>query len=365
MKIAFGGDCCVVGDALMWRDKQYLEIPSYQSADKRIINLEQCISDREAVTGKTTIFSNSWVKPLICSLRTDCVSLANNHLHDCGKEGIVDTLRFLDDWGITYVGAGEDAHSAAKPVYIGEKLVLLAYCQYGTHYLRNVLCAKDDEPGVNGFSLERVLQDLDALEDDVSAVVSLHWAAEYVSLPPYEIIHWAKTILEHERCCLIVGHHPHIPLGKVEHNGKEAYLSLGNLMFPNFYIDEEQRLCYPQKGEKCASVRMLTKVPCLTHKKWQKLNRQSIVLVFDTEKKRVETISFTEQDDIMPVSRELSGPQAHRAEQRFNRLSAIYALPRRLYQPACKLCMFFTYAVRKCKRLYFYYLGSKIKESVE
>ena len=365
MKIAFGGDCSIIGDALAWRDQAYIEVPAYHNADKRIINLEQCISDREAVSGKTTIFAPPSVKEQISSLNADCVTLANNHVHDCGPEGIVDTLEYLDQWGLPHVGAGKNEWEASQPISIAEGIVLLAYCQYGTHYLRNVQCAKDHAPGVNGFSVEKVLRDLDSLDPETTAVVSLHWAAEYVDLPPYEIICWAKKILEHDRCCLIIGHHPHIPLGKVCHNGKEAYLSLGNFMFPNFFIDGEQRLCYPEKGAQYSTVRMLTKVPCLTHKKWQRINRQSILVTFNTDHLNVDSLSFTEQDDENPVARLASGAAARRAERRFQRLTKIYAWPSFLYRPACKLCMLFTYAVRKCKRLCFYYLGARCKESVE
>lgn len=362
MKIAFGGDCSIIGDALTLQRGDYIQVPAYYEADKRVINLEQCISDHPAIQGKTTIYATSSARDQICSLQASFVSLANNHLHDCGETGIVDTLKHLRAWGIPYVGAGRDEAEAAKSIMIAPGVALLAYCQYGTHYLRNVCCATEDTPGVNGYALDRVLRDLDQLEGEIQAVVALHWAAEYVSLPPSEIIAWAKRILAHPKCCLLIGHHPHIFLGKITCQGKEGYLSLGNLMFPNFYLNSRQELCTPESGEAYSQVDMLMKVPCLTKKLWQKQNRQGLLLIYDTERRAVSDVLFTQQDSDLPVTRLMYGKEAARAQKRFERLSKIYAWPMRWYQIACKLCMFFTYAIRKLKRIYFYAVGVRHKE---
>lgn len=362
MKIAFGGDCSIIGDALVVQENDYIQIPAYFKAEKRIINLEQCVSDRQVVQGKTTIYASPSAREKICSLGASYMSLANNHLHDCGTEGIVDTLENLKTWGISYVGAGRNQEEAAQSVTIAPGVVMLAYCQYGTHYLRNVCCAKADSPGVNGYSLDRVLSDLDKLDGKTQAVVSLHWAAEYVQLPPSEIITWAKRILAHPKCCLLIGHHPHIFLGRITYQGKEGYLSLGNLMFPNFFLNNKQELCIPKVGDTYSQVDMLMKVPCLTRKIWQKQNRQSILIIFDTEKRMVEDLLFTQQDKYLPFTRLLSGKEEARVRRRFERLNKIYAWPEQFYKVACKICMFFTYAIRKLKRIYFYYLGVNHKE---
>ena len=362
MRIAFGGDCSIIGDALTLKRGNYIQISAYYEADKRIVNLEQCISDRQAVAGKTTIYAPSSAKDRICSLQASCVSLANNHLHDCGEAGIRDTLEYLHVWGIPYVGAGRNAAEAAKGVSIAPGVVLLAYCQFGTHYLRNVCCAKENTPGVNGYSLERVLEDLDRLDGKTQAVVALHWAAEYVPLPPSEIIIWARKILAHPNCCLLIGHHPHIFLGKITSHGKEGYISMGNLMFPNFYLNTRQELCVPEPGEAYARVDMQMKVPCLTKKCWQKRNRQGLLLIYDTEQKAVSDVLFTQQDPELPVTRMLRGKEEVKARKRFERLSRIYTWPVTLYRVACRLCMFFTYAIRKIKRVYFYHFAARHKE---
>ncbi|MBQ2662296.1 MAG: CapA family protein [Clostridia bacterium] len=362
MKIAFGGDCAIVGDALSSESLEHIRISQYSNADKRIINLEQCISKKLPISGKTTIYATPDCRERIQSLNADYVTLANNHIHDCGDDGILDTLSCLNEWGIPFVGAGSNQQEAGRCIEITDNLVMLAYCQYGTHYLRNVSCAEDNKPGVNGFSLEKVISDLDNLGDN-DAIVSIHWAAEYVALPPEEIISWAKKILEHPKCVLIIGHHPHIPLGKVCHNGKEAYISLGNLMFPNFFLNEHQELCYPHVGDKYAETDMLMKVSCLTHKTWQKINRRTMIVVFDTDTRSVVEVAFAQQKKYTPVTYELTGKELHGAKIRFELLSKLYALPKPIYAVASKLCMLTVYGVRKFKRLIFRSVGVNRKKT--
>jgi len=58
------------------------------------------------------------------------VSLAGNHMADCGEEGIVDTIAELDRLGILHAGAGVDLAAARKPALIergGLTIALLSY----------------------------------------------------------------------------------------------------------------------------------------------------------------------------------------------------------------------------------------------
>jgi len=99
-------------------------------------------------------------------------------------------------------------------------------------------------------------------------------------LPPYEDIQLAKKLLEDERVLLIVGMHPHRPpRGYIEHNGKRAYMCLGNFLFPNFYIKPPTQIYYPEKlPQKCDITRQYHSVFNPTYKKWKWINKVSIIL---------------------------------------------------------------------------------------
>src|SRR5690554_1781857 len=50
------------------------------------------------------------------------VTLANNHTHDFGEAGLLDTLRALEEGGLIAVGAGLDAHDAYEPLRVRAEL---------------------------------------------------------------------------------------------------------------------------------------------------------------------------------------------------------------------------------------------------
>src|SRR5689334_8871571 len=58
------------------------------------------------------------------------VSLAGNHIADCGAEGIADTLAALDAAGVAHCGAGADLAAARRPCVMeaGDlRVALLSY----------------------------------------------------------------------------------------------------------------------------------------------------------------------------------------------------------------------------------------------
>src|SRR6476620_467264 len=58
------------------------------------------------------------------------VSLAGNHMADCGPEGIADTIAELDRLGIGHSGAGATLKAARAPAFVergGRRIALLSY----------------------------------------------------------------------------------------------------------------------------------------------------------------------------------------------------------------------------------------------
>lgn len=59
-------------------------------------------------------------------------SLANNHVLDCGQEGLLETMHGLKNRGMMPVGAGENAEQACKPLILqlkGLNIAVLAYLE--------------------------------------------------------------------------------------------------------------------------------------------------------------------------------------------------------------------------------------------
>ena len=120
----------------------------------------------------------------------DCLSIANNHILDFRKEGLVETIKTLDIHGISYAGAGLDDYSAKRPslLYLPNGVgvhVFAAADHYDYWAAGNVTPVKGKE-GIWWFDLSNPRDLLITLEgymvdlpDNDIVVVSLHWGGNW------------------------------------------------------------------------------------------------------------------------------------------------------------------------------------------
>jgi poly-gamma-glutamate synthesis protein (capsule biosynthesis protein) len=340
MKICFTGDVFLGGDLLNKSAADVIRSSAFQNADFRVINLEQPISDNGFAEDKCTLLSGSFAMTQLKEMGVNVVNLAHNHIQDAGDDGIIETINHLQSVGIESFGAGGDILRAGKPVWIDENLAVLGYCEYGKSYLRQIRLADEGQPGVNPLCINKINHDLDALPVGKKAVLYFHWGREHVWLPPVADIELAKSLLNDDRVALIVGMHPHRAQGYIEHNGKRAYMCLGNFLFPNFFIAPPTQICYPSIVPKNVSVtRQYHSVHKITYKKWRLANRVSIILEYDSAVSKVDH-HFVIQDDKIPEVHDLRGFGGRFMNAFIACLSMIYRLPPRLYVPLERVSAF-------------------------
>ena len=180
----------------------------------------------------------------------DMVSLAGNHIADCGPQGIADTLAGLDRHGVLHAGAGMNLAEARRPALIpckGRGIALLSYNCVGPESS----WAAEDRPGCSFLpigtddgspvspraNLVRVLpQALEFLREDLAAarrdadfvIVALHKGIVHTpaKLAPYErpIAHAAIEL----GADAVISHHAHIVRGIEFHRGRPIFHGLGN-----------------------------------------------------------------------------------------------------------------------------------------
>ena len=178
------------------------------------------------------------------------VTLAGNHIADCGEEGIADTIAALDQLGIKHAGAGMDLVEARRPAMLecgGRTIGLLSYnCvgpegawasehKAGCAYLR--IETEDGSSIAPASPLARVSDEATAmLRDDISkvrdeahlVVVALHKGIVHTpaELAPYErdIAHAAIDA----GADVVVGHHAHIIRGVEFYKSCPIFHGLGN-----------------------------------------------------------------------------------------------------------------------------------------
>lgn len=187
----------------------------------------------------------------------DVVSLANNHVWDLGEEGFKNTIRMLDDNGIKYCGAGMNEEDASKPAIVekdGMKTAILAYCMFGNKYLGYVKLAGKDTPGVNPLIIKRVINDIrDAKTKYDKVVIMPHWGREYMCEPLFECIKMAKQMVR-AGADAVIGSHPHQIQPLVYFGGKPICFSLGNFLFPDFYMYPPRPIWYPDSIDEIGDV---------------------------------------------------------------------------------------------------------------
>ena len=178
------------------------------------------------------------------------VTLAGNHIADCGPEGIADTCAELDRLGIAHTGAGADLASARRAARLecrGRRIGLLSYnCvgpesawatpqSAGCAYLR--IETADGSRVTPTAPLTRPSEEgLHVLRADVAAVRA---ACDLVIVALHKgIVHTPARLAPYERplaeaavdagADIVIGHHAHIIRGIERYRGKAIFHGLGN-----------------------------------------------------------------------------------------------------------------------------------------
>jgi poly-gamma-glutamate capsule biosynthesis protein CapA/YwtB (metallophosphatase superfamily) len=180
----------------------------------------------------------------------DAVTLAGNHIADCGPAGIADTITELRRLGIASCGAGADWSAAVAPAHLDvgtARVALLSYncvgpesswatdTRAGCAYVR--IETADGRPVAPATALLRpdseslaimTEQIQQAKHDSDLVIVALHKG----------IVHTPATLAPYERplahaaidagADVVIGHHAHILRGVEIYRGKPIYHGLGN-----------------------------------------------------------------------------------------------------------------------------------------
>lgn len=273
----------IVGDIFVGGDVTHnlsisVNSEKYSQSDVVLGNVEHPFADTIPTNDKCLLYAPLESVSHLSELNITHANLANNHIHDAGTEAIHRTRELIQQRGIKVLGLGF-ADKPQTPTYLDQNLAVLSYCDYDKKYLKDVQVATADTIGVHALRRDNILRDLSGLPGGSKAILYMHWGKEHSWLPPTADIDLTKELLAHEKVLTIIGCHPHRLQGKIRANGKVAYMSLGNFLFPNFYIKPHVTLCYPSETE-LKYVRHRTtgyhQVFETTYKVWPWINRISI-----------------------------------------------------------------------------------------
>lgn len=156
------------------------------------------------------------------------VTLANNHLLDCGRAGVLETLDTLAEADIASIGAGVDEKAAHAPVILQSGPWRVGFLGY---YWNQRTSATSLLPGSAMDTLDSLKDDILALREQVDRiVVTFHWGVPYEVEPSSEDRAKARFAVD----CgadVVVGHHPHIIQPFEIYRDCPIFYSVGNFTF--------------------------------------------------------------------------------------------------------------------------------------
>lgn len=142
----------------------------------------------------------------------EVVNIANNHTRDYLQQGVNDTIKYLNEGGIGYVGEGNKYITKKNGIIVG----MLGY----TGWSNDILVKRN------------IKKDIQYLKDNGTklVIVSFHWGAENAHMPNAIQKDLARFTID-SGADLVLGHHPHVIEGIEEYKDKYIVYSLGNFCF--------------------------------------------------------------------------------------------------------------------------------------
>lgn len=209
-----------------------------QASDVLIMNNEFVYMEANrsaALPGKAYTFcAEPEMAELLQLFGADAVTLANNHVYDYGETGLLDTMRYLKEVGIPYVGAGADLQEASKVLYYvanGRKIALVSASQIErtVQYTKE---ATETQAGVlKTLHPERFLRVIaEAAAGSDYVIVLPHWGTEGNLYPDTSQRTLAELFVD-AGADAIIGSHPHRLQGISYIGDVPVAYSLGNFWF--------------------------------------------------------------------------------------------------------------------------------------
>lgn len=202
--------------------------------DYTVVNVEGCLFKGEGSAAKPIVHAN----PPECidflkKINGNIWNIANNHIMDCGREGLESTLRYAEENGVPTVGVGLDEKQAAKPVIIendGANIGILSVTNEETP-----AATETTEGCIRHDNLEKLGQMIaDVKKTCRWCVVVVHAGPEFSQLMPPSIRALYRAYLD-LGADVVVGHHPHVLQNYEVVGDKVIFYSLGNFVFDTDY----------------------------------------------------------------------------------------------------------------------------------
>jgi poly-gamma-glutamate synthesis protein (capsule biosynthesis protein) len=201
-------------------------------------NLECVVTDKGKCAGTHEILR---ADPIAVSYlkKFTILSLANNHVLDCGIRGMKDTLDTLRRNGILALGSGETYQQAIRPLIVEINSLRIAFISFVYSFVQDDIpffsmfqrMRQYDRPGPARYFEKDVFNWIQKLKEKTDYIIaSIHWDKEQIDYPAPPQRFLAEKLID----CgvnVIFGHHPHVVQGIQKYRNGLVFYSLGNFLF--------------------------------------------------------------------------------------------------------------------------------------
>jgi poly-gamma-glutamate synthesis protein (capsule biosynthesis protein) len=222
------------------------------STDIFIFNLEGVLADNASLSNssssavvcegfpslQSTFVSNSTFVDYLKLAPITIANLANNHVFDCGSEGVNETKKVLKEKNILSVGAGQDLQEACEPLLVEHKGFRIAFVSYD-FMIDDLVSAQANRAG--GASMDACNHDYNNIRLQKGAdliIASIHlgyWSPDVNEAQVKVVQHLFDSGVD-----MVIGHSPHMPQAiAATKGGNLAFFSLGNFILrPDYTMPE-------------------------------------------------------------------------------------------------------------------------------
>lgn len=185
--------------------------PVFAEDDLTIVNFEGTLSNQGTRQDKQFAFRGKpeYVQVLTTS-SVEAANLANNHSADYGDVSLTDTIKYLNEAGISNFIGTNTAMREVNGISVG---------------LVGINALNEEEAG----KLEKAIGSVKSLGAQL-VIVSMHWGEEKATAPNEQQIELAHKAVD-LGADLVIGTHPHVLQGIEKYNGRYIAYSLGNFCF--------------------------------------------------------------------------------------------------------------------------------------
>ena len=205
------------------------------SVDLVVANLEGPITAHESKSvgtkvggeGNFTFTFPTSTAALLSRHNIRLVSIGNNHIMNFGRDGLLETKRFLDDAGVFYFGDPDlvESDRVERVERVEIRGIPFSFVNWS-----------DWTSDKTDHTVQQVRKEV---ERDRVTIVYTHWGEEYV--PPSSAVRQLAHSFVDAGAAIVIGLHPHIVQEHEEYLGRHIYYSLGNMLFDQYWDESVRR----------------------------------------------------------------------------------------------------------------------------